>query len=629
MGSECYSFGARSPSGILKPQDICNLGGVSSEWRAFATSEAVWLVLSRTVHLRPLPAALAGDSDEGWAKEPPAVKSQLLQEYIPTFAVRQRIRQLCRRLKGGKAIAKTSAIGCPWLTFTVPRVNGELPEDLAEFFRLCDGFDKEALYFAEAAPGGVLAFRVTRLLPLSELAAAVATFQPASDQFAAPSPRAWLSATGSGHAQSVVLSATNVCFTTKRCASDGFMTVAKNGYHFQRFSPQAPNTMEQVAQEVMGSRRPEVEAQVEEVPMRVWKELEEGQQAPVVGKWRYQAMVVVMKGRESRNGEKWPLTHTGRYLKLGRRSDDGVQGQPRRGTRIWRTSADAVGAGPSAFAPKAEGAVGFFGELWSSAGSGRAERGIFGEWTLTRQTSCFLDYLQDYVSLLEGLPSQWAEQSLLTTGRNVSASQQKLLHDGRVLADSEEITSPVDLLVVLLPIREASAQEMQRFQNAAIHGDVRVMKEMLQSCHDPNCSQGLTPLAVAACCGHLDVVELLLEAGADRNKGDERTGLTALALACQNGRLEVARFLLESGADKDQSTKTGFTPLFAASCHGHIEVVRMLLSAGVNLDIVVESEKFWECGTPILTACQKGHVEIARLLVEAGSNLIFRDAATV
>ena len=39
---------------------------------------------------------------------------------------------------------------------------------------------------------------------------AVATFQPASDQFAAPSPRAWLSATGSGHAQSVVLSATNV-----------------------------------------------------------------------------------------------------------------------------------------------------------------------------------------------------------------------------------------------------------------------------------------------------------------------------------------------------------------------------------------------------------------------------------
>ncbi|CAE7774588.1 mask [Symbiodinium necroappetens] len=203
----------------------------------------------------------------------------------------------------------------------------------------------------------------------------------------------------------------------------------------------------------------------------------------------------------------------------------------------------------------------------------------------------------------------------------ISCYRQKLLHDGRVLADSEEITSPVDLLVVLLRFGEASAQEMQRFQNAAIHGDVRVMKEMLQSCHDPNCSQGLTPLAVAACCGHLDVVELVLEAGADTNKGDERTGLTALALACQNGRLEVARFLLESGADKDQSTRTGFTPLFTASCHGHIEVVRMLLSAGVNLDIVVESENVWECGTPILTACQKGHVEIARLLVEAGADV--------
>ena len=67
---------------------------------------------------------------------------------------------------------------------------------------------------------------------------------------------------------------------------------------------------------MMGSRRPEVEAQVEEVPMRVWKELEEGQQAPVVEKWRYQAMVVVMTCREyrsdwtpyTRDSEKWPLT---------------------------------------------------------------------------------------------------------------------------------------------------------------------------------------------------------------------------------------------------------------------------------------------------------------------------------
>lgn len=202
----------------------------------------------------------------------------------------------------------------------------------------------------------------------------------------------------------------------------------------------------------------------------------------------------------------------------------------------------------------------------------------------------------------------------------ISCHRQKLLYDSRVLEDSAEIKSPVDLQLVLMPFRQASAQELQRFHDAAIHGDVRGMKAMLESCHDPNCSQGLTPLAVAACCGHLDAVELLLEAGADKNKGEEGTGLTALALACKNGRLEVARFLLESGADKDQSTQTGFTPLFAASCHGHTEVVRLLLSAGVNKDIVVESGRAWECGTPILTACQRGHVEIARLLVAAGAD---------
>lgn len=277
--------------GCVAPEDICNLGAVSSEWRAFATSEAVWLVLSRTVHLRPLPAALAGDSDEGWAKEPPAVKSQLLQEYIPTFAVRQRIRQLCRRLKGfwllyAPHVAASLRPGATEaaLRHAENEVNGELPEDLAEFYRLCDGFDKEALYFAEAAPGGVLAFRVTRLLPLSEL--------------------------------------------VREKAAAGWLPVAlcrEGGMTCCRIHP-----------------------------------------------------------------------------------------EPR----------------------EAEGAVGFFGELWSSAGSGRAERGIFGEWTLTRQTSCFLDYLQDYVSLLEGLPSQWAEQSLLTTG-SLGGALVQLFSAPRIYCDEQ------------------------------------------------------------------------------------------------------------------------------------------------------------------------------------------------
>ena len=50
---------------------------------------------------------------------------------------------------------------------------------------------------------------------------------------------------------------------------------------------------------------------------------------------------------------------------------------------------------------------------------------------------------------------------------------------------------------------------------------------------------GFTPLILAATAGHADVVEILLDQGADIEAQSERTKDTPLSLACSGGRYEV------------------------------------------------------------------------------------------
>ena len=64
--------------------------------------------------------------------------------------------------------------------------------------------------------------------------------------------------------------------------------------------------------------------------------------------------------------------------------------------------------------------------------------------------------------------------------------------------------------------------------------------------------------------GQLEVVRLLLEANADKDKAFE-DGATPLFVAAENGQLEVVRLLLEAKADKDKGDQIGVTPLLQRS----------------------------------------------------------------
>jgi ankyrin repeat protein len=70
-------------------------------------------------------------------------------------------------------------------------------------------------------------------------------------------------------------------------------------------------------------------------------------------------------------------------------------------------------------------------------------------------------------------------------------------------------------------------------------------------------AEGQTPLTAAAQGGHVDVIRILLENGADPNlldSGSRWPHETALSTAAIHGRIEVCRVLLDAGADPNIPT---------------------------------------------------------------------------
>ena len=93
--------------------------------------------------------------------------------------------------------------------------------------------------------------------------------------------------------------------------------------------------------------------------------------------------------------------------------------------------------------------------------------------------------------------------------------------------------------------------------------------------------QGFASLFIASQNGHLDVVRLLLQKGADKDKANNN-GATPLYIASRRGHLEIVRHLLQEGADKDKGDNNGMTPLFFASSQGHLDIAKLLLLAGAD-----------------------------------------------
>ncbi|MBV7331865.1 sigma-70 family RNA polymerase sigma factor [Chloroflexi bacterium TSY] len=93
----------------------------------------------------------------------------------------------------------------------------------------------------------------------------------------------------------------------------------------------------------------------------------------------------------------------------------------------------------------------------------------------------------------------------------------------------------------------------------------------------------LTPLYNAALFGSIDIVELLVENGAEFQAAIE-PGYTPLHAAAWTGNVEIAKRLLAEGANIHSQAKNGATPLHCAVWRGHLDFTHHLLDNGADVN---------------------------------------------
>ena len=172
------------------------------------------------------------------------------------------------------------------------------------------------------------------------------------------------------------------------------------------------------------------------------------------------------------------------------------------------------------------------------------------------------------------------------------------------------------------PPNEAEVSLDEMLSLACRQGKQDIVELLLESGANVNHRNkaGNTPLLEACSQGHTTIAQMLLDHGADIDAPTEPTSDSALTWACTLGNDSVVEILLKRGADVEHRTKDGCTALMFAALAGHVKVTRLLLEHGAKINVESDSNK----DSPLTFACWKGHKKVVQLLLEHRANLEHR-----
>ena len=189
---------------------------------------------------------------------------------------------------------------------------------------------------------------------------------------------------------------------------------------------------------------------------------------------------------------------------------------------------------------------------------------------------------------------------------------------------------------------------------ATIKGDEKMVKSVLQAGADVNkvgkFGNRSTALMIATRHGYLNITKVLLEAGADVNmicaKGTSflnyrqddvelvgEVGDTALIIAARNGHMNIIIVLVEAGADVnkicskapsfleytrdlDLEGKSDDTALIIAARKGHVNIIKVLVEAGADVNKIYNSSE-----TALISLALNGNIQGVRLLLRSGAKV--------
>lgn len=162
----------------------------------------------------------------------------------------------------------------------------------------------------------------------------------------------------------------------------------------------------------------------------------------------------------------------------------------------------------------------------------------------------------------------------------------------------------------------------------------------------------VSPLVRASRGGHLEIVRVLLKAGADPNRISAYGNSSALTDAIEKKHVEVVhelvaaganvntpvedacnaiqyaiitdntdliRFLLKAGADVNALNWWGGNALHVAADHGSPKILALMIKAGAGINVALKRDGL----TPLMAAVP--HPECLKLLLDAGANVAMRN----
>jgi uncharacterized protein len=174
-------------------------------------------------------------------------------------------------------------------------------------------------------------------------------------------------------------------------------------------------------------------------------------------------------------------------------------------------------------------------------------------------------------------------------------------------------------------------------------GDIERVRELLLG--DPSLANKVgehdgyylgagAPISNAAAVGRMDIVQLLLDHGADPNLPEEQVAPKGKALysAVFNGHYEIAKLLLERGAFPNPPVESSGDALWVSrEFRPDKRMEQLLLSYGAK-PAPEHTDENWPPGapnwlriSPLHEAARRGDLKEVRKLVEAGADLTARD----
>lgn len=158
---------------------------------------------------------------------------------------------------------------------------------------------------------------------------------------------------------------------------------------------------------------------------------------------------------------------------------------------------------------------------------------------------------------------------------------------------------------------------------ATMAKDLDMIKLLLEAGADPLAEDNdyRTAISLGVSIKFKEGIDLLLEHGADINMVTQTfSGDSMLHQAIPSAEAEMIDFLISRGAAIDAVNKSGMTPLHVAVENNRLDVVRLLVNKGASIE-----NKNQDAFSPLHLAVEKGFLDIAVFFLDQGADIKTKD----